>query len=75
MGEAEQEEEEARRRRAAPAAMPLRRLLLGSARRAVLGSAEPALPGERGGRWGVEEPDRGPQGRAGTRGPASLDLP
>lgn len=49
-------------------AMPLQRLLLAGARRAVFGSAEPALRGERGGRWGVGErltsgPGKGREGK------------
>lgn len=55
MEEAEQEEEVVSSRPAAPPAMPLHRLLLGSARRAIFGSADTALWGELGGRWGVEE--------------------
>lgn len=61
-------------------AMPLQRLLLAGARRAVFGSAEPALRGELGGRWGVEErltsgPREG-KGREGMVGAlASLDSP
>lgn len=73
---AEQGEEVVSSRPAAPPAMALHRLLLGRARRAVLGSAETALCGELGGRWGVRSayprlPGKERGGRRGEEGRGS----